>query len=434
MVASGYAVYMAEQKEQEVRKMKNKSLGFSIAGSFIIILFMLFINYTTSPGFPWFIYPVFAVLWWPIGVYTYQRGGVKFITIIGSLLIILFFIIVNLTTSPEFKWCIFPIYAVLWWPIGVFLGKKPKLMSIIGAVLTIGFFLTVNIMTGFSHPWFVYPAFAVLWWPVSVLIGKGHAKLFSTLGFLLISGFILTVNLVTSPSHLWFVHVIYLVLWWPLSVFLAKRKTIKIYSLTASLLSILYFAIINLLLTPDVFWFLYIVFPLILWPVLMYTEKEAGSLSVAIMGCITGISYYTILNVFMSPGHPWVLYLILPLVWWPVAIMFKKIAKNILFLFISLTIFIAYYSILNVFVSPGYPWSLYLIYPYAWAVLGMYFGTRHKAFALSVAATIVTAIFVSIMNIVLTPNTIWAVFPIFAILWWPMSIYFFKVRKNKDNT
>lgn len=414
--------------------MKNKSLGFSVAGSLIIILFMLFINYTTSPGFPWFIFPVFAVLWWPIGVYTYQRGGVKFITVVGTLLTILFFIIVNLTTSPGFKWCIFPIYAVIWWPIGVFLGKKPKLMSVTGAVLTIGFFFTINIMTGFSHPWFIYPAFAVIWWPLAVLIGKGHPKLFSVLGFVLISGFMLTVNLVTSPSYLWFIHVVYPALWWPLTIFLAKRNTIRAYSMIASLLTIAYLAITNLMLTPDNLWFLYTVFPLILWPALMYTERQAGSLPVAIMGSITGIAYYTILNIFMSPGHPWFLYLILPIIWWPVTVMFKKVAKNILFLFISMTIFTAYYSILNVFVSPGHPWSLYLIYPYAWAAIGMYFGTRRRWFALSVAAFIITTVFVSIMNFVLTPNTVWAVFPIFAILWWPMSIYFFKVRKNKDNT
>ena len=114
--------------------------------------------------------------------------------------------------------------------------------------------------------------------------------------------------------------------------------------------------------------------------------------------------------------------------------MFGKATKKIAVLFISISVFMLYYSLLNIFVSPGYPWSLYLLYPYAWAAIGMYFGIRRKAFALSIAATLITAVFVSIMNLVLTPNTIWAVFPIFTILWWPMSLYFFKIRNRKQQS
>lgn len=412
--------------------MKNKALGFSLAGSLLIILFMLFINYTTSPGFPWFIYPVFAVLWWPLGVYTAQRGGVKFITVAGSLLTIVFFIIVNLTTSPGFLWCIFPIFGVLWWPMGVFLGKRGKMFSIVASSVFIGFFLLINVMTGFGHPWFIYPAFVILWWPLSVMIGRGHAKLYSVLGFVLITGFFLIINLVTSPQYLWFIHIAYPTIWWPLSVFLAKKKTIQLYSLIVSLITIAYFAGTNLSLNPENLWFLYTVFPIILWPAIMYTGKQAASLPAAIIGSLTGITYYIVLNIFMSPGHPWILYLVLPLVWWPVTIMFRSIAKKMVFMFLSITVFMLYYSLLNIFVSPGYPWSLYLLYPYAWAVIGMYYGIRRKGFALSIAATLITAVFVSIMNFVLTPNTIWAIFPIFAILWWPLSLYFFKVRNRKS--
>ena len=411
--------------------MKNKVLGFSIAGSILIILFMLFINYTTSPGFPWFIYPAFAALWWPMGVYTAQKGGVKFISIAGPLLAIAFFITVNLTTSPGFLWCIFPIFGVLWWPMSVFLGRRVKLFSIVGAVMLIGFFFLVNLMTGFGHPWFIYPAFGIIWWPLAVLVGRGHAKLFSVLGFLLITGFFVTVNLVTSPGHIWFIHPVFGAAWWPLSVFLARRNTIKVYSLMATLMIIAYLVITNLLLTPGLLWCLYVIFPLILWPSLMFMEKQAASLPVAIIGSLTGIVYYLMLNIFMSPGHPWILYLALPLIWWPVVIMFKKVASNIGFLFVSITVFIAYYGLLNIFVSPGHPWSLYLIYPYAWAVIGMYYGRRRKAFALSIAATLITAVFVAIINFIYTPNTIWAIFPVFAIIWWPLSLYFFKIRGKK---
>lgn len=411
--------------------MNKKALGFSITGSVIIILFMLFINFTTSPGFPWFIYPAFAALWWPLGVFAAQKGGARFMAIAGPLLSAAFFIAVNLTTSPGFLWCVFPIFGLLWWPLGYFLGRKIKIFSLISAVLVIGFFLLVNVMTGFGHPWFIYPAFGIIWWPLAVLVGRGRAKLFSLLGFLLIAGFFITVNLVTSPGDLWFIHTVFAAAWWPLSVFLARRRTIKVYSLMASLMTIAYLVVLNLVYSPGTLWCLYSVFPLVMWPAIMYMERQAASLPVAIAGSLTGIVYYLMLNIFMSPGHPWILYLALPLVWWPVAIMFRKIAANAGFLLAGMTVFIIYYGLLNIFISPGHPWSLYLIYPYAWAVIGMYYGRRKKAFALSIAATVITAAFVTVINFIYTPNTIWAIFPVFAIVWWPLSLYFFSVRSSK---
>jgi len=45
------------------------NLWFSIWGSALIIGLMLFINFYYSPGTIWFVYPVFAVLWWPLGMF-----------------------------------------------------------------------------------------------------------------------------------------------------------------------------------------------------------------------------------------------------------------------------------------------------------------------------------------------------------------------------
>ena len=42
------------------------NMWFSIWGALLIIAFLFFINYTTSWGYPWFIYPTFGVLWWPL--------------------------------------------------------------------------------------------------------------------------------------------------------------------------------------------------------------------------------------------------------------------------------------------------------------------------------------------------------------------------------
>ncbi|MGE7842777.1 permease prefix domain 1-containing protein [Lysinibacillus sp. NPDC093712] len=42
---------------------------------------------------------------------------------------------------------------------------------------------------------------------------------------------------------------------------------------------------------------------------------------------------------------------------------------------------------------------------------------------------LITAFFIFI-NLYYTPNTIWAIYPIFAILWWPLSMYFVWSRKK----
>lgn len=44
-------------------------LWFSIWGAALIIGFLFFINYTTSWGHPWFVYPTFGVLWWPLATF-----------------------------------------------------------------------------------------------------------------------------------------------------------------------------------------------------------------------------------------------------------------------------------------------------------------------------------------------------------------------------
>ncbi|MBC1493092.1 permease prefix domain 1-containing protein [Listeria booriae] len=42
------------------------------------------------------------------------------LSIWGSALLIILFIVVNVMYSPDVLWCIFPIFAVLWWPLSMF--------------------------------------------------------------------------------------------------------------------------------------------------------------------------------------------------------------------------------------------------------------------------------------------------------------------------
>jgi len=58
----------ADEDGAKPKKKRNHAyrLWFSIAGSALIIGLMVFINLYYSPFTIWFVYPVFAVLWWPL--------------------------------------------------------------------------------------------------------------------------------------------------------------------------------------------------------------------------------------------------------------------------------------------------------------------------------------------------------------------------------
>ncbi|MBP3967175.1 permease prefix domain 1-containing protein [Paenibacillus lignilyticus] len=48
------------------RKQYGLHLGFSLWGSGLIVALMLFINVYYTPNAIWFVYPTFAVAWWPL--------------------------------------------------------------------------------------------------------------------------------------------------------------------------------------------------------------------------------------------------------------------------------------------------------------------------------------------------------------------------------
>ncbi|WP_019122687.1 permease prefix domain 1-containing protein [Brevibacillus massiliensis] len=53
------------------KNMAKINLGFSIWGSALIIALFTFINFYYTPDNIWFVYPTFAVLWWPLSMFFY---------------------------------------------------------------------------------------------------------------------------------------------------------------------------------------------------------------------------------------------------------------------------------------------------------------------------------------------------------------------------
>lgn len=57
-------------------KSRKLNLEYSIWGSLLIIGLFVFINFYYSPQVIWFVYPTFAVLWWPLSMY-YRYSKLK---------------------------------------------------------------------------------------------------------------------------------------------------------------------------------------------------------------------------------------------------------------------------------------------------------------------------------------------------------------------
>ena len=69
---------MGEPHNKNFNAPKN-ALWFSIVGSIIFIALAVFINLYYSPRYIWYIYPAFAVIWWPLSVFFFGnwRKGKK---------------------------------------------------------------------------------------------------------------------------------------------------------------------------------------------------------------------------------------------------------------------------------------------------------------------------------------------------------------------
>ncbi len=319
---------MTESDQKE--KNRRYALGFSVAGSLIIILLMMFINYSTNGRFPWFIFPTYAVLWWPIGVF--------------------------------------------------FAGRNSgKILSLVGSFITILLLFLTNYLTSWNFPWFLFPSFAILWWPISVFFGSKNEKLFSLIGSAIMAVFFILTNLITSPAVLWFYYPLFALIWWPLSVFFAKPKTIKAYSIIGALMIAAFLTLENFLRTPGCFWALFAYFPLVMWPTSVLLGKRLGRLSIALAGSLAGILYYLILNLFVFKGFPWVIFPVYALLWWPMSVAFAKRGRELIF---------------------------------------------------SIAGSVLTGALLITLNSITTPGSIWAVYPLFAIAWWPLSVYYFIYRRS----
>ena len=101
------------------------SLAFSIWGAILITALFLFVNFYYTPNIIWFVYPLFAVIWWPMTMFfhwIHNKNDVhvgltfsvcSFILITGLLLFI------NIYYTPDVIWSVYPVFGVIWWPLAM---------------------------------------------------------------------------------------------------------------------------------------------------------------------------------------------------------------------------------------------------------------------------------------------------------------------------
>ncbi|MET1249775.1 hypothetical protein ABWW58_13435 [Sporolactobacillus sp. STCC-11] len=140
--------------------------SFSYYVSVSVIMYYVMLNIFFEPRFPWCIFPIFALVWWPLSISLASRP--RMLGVLGAGWTIIFFAVLNMITTPDLLWAIHPIFVTIWWPLSVYLAKKPFRFAVVGAVLTITYFSIINYMLTPDQLWAVYPAFAIVWWPLSV--------------------------------------------------------------------------------------------------------------------------------------------------------------------------------------------------------------------------------------------------------------------------
>lgn len=191
--------------------------------------------------------------------------------------------------------------------------------------------------------------------------------------------FLVALNFFLTPMLDWSIYPCIALLLWPLSMYFVYRQNLKQFAWFTSLVFLILLTVINLRETPDVLWVLYAAYPLVFWPVFTMLGRRAYTMTAAVIGAVVTSLYYALLNIAFSPDAPWVIAIIFAVGWWP---------------------------------------------------LSLYHARKRSFFTYSVQASIWVSAFMIGMNWAFSPSVIWAIYPIFAVVWWPLSMYFFRAKNH----
>ena len=211
------------------------------------------------------------------------------------------------------------------------------------------------------------------------------------------------------------------------------NKIDKYFLLSGSIMTILFFVIVNLFTGADYPWSIYPLFAILIGTTSVIFGVAERYKQQAIF--ISGLSIVLLLliNVMHSPSFPWFLFAVYPILWWPILVSLGERAKSIQIAIIGSMCTIVYYFILNMFFAPNYLWFIYPTFLVLWWPLSIFHTQRKTFYIYSVHGSVLISLFFIIVNLISSPGTVWAIYPIFAVLWWPLSMYYFYNKKENKS-
>lgn len=195
--------------------------------------------------------------------------------------------------------------------------------------------------------------------------------------------------------------------------------------MAGSVLTIVFLMVVNFLTTTHYPWFIYPSVLLLLLPLGIYSLIAKKQTLFSLVGSLVLFIVLLLENYMKTPDYPWFLYAVAPLILWPVLVLLGKRNGNMIVAVGVSILFILYYVLLNIYLAPSYPWSIFPAFVILWWPLSVYHAKRRSYFAYSIQATIFISLFFISVNLFFSPNEVWAVYPIFAVLWWPLSMFYF---------
>lgn len=408
--------------------------GFTLTGSAMTAVFLIIVNLQNSPWHLWFLYVIYPLALWPAVVHFTRRGKYKGLSICGGILTIAYLIALNVLESPEHPWYLYACFPLLWWPVTIFMGKKAGTLAYawIASIVTIVYYAALNVFISPGFPWAICPAFAVLWWPLSLFFARrrawvGYAAAMSLWTIL----FLFALNLAASPGFLWAAIPSAAILWWPVTMFFAKRKAWVGYAVAGALMLIGGFTALNVFLSPHVVWAIYPVFAVLWWPMSVLFAKYKRWVGYSIAGALLFSIFITAVNWITSPGTLWSVFPVFAILWWPMTMIFARRKNWVGYSITATALLIAFFAVINRLTSPGTVWAIYPVFAVLWWPMTMLFARYKNWLGYAVAGAALISAFLVGVNLLVSPGVLWSAFPVFAVLWWPLAVYFFKYRKMK---
>lgn len=134
--------------------MYKSNIGFALVGSLLSIVFFIAVNLLTSPGYIWWIYPAFVLLMWPMSVYYWNKRKQQQYAVFASTMIIVLIVVINVLHSPAYVWFWYAVYPVIWWPIALYVGRKIRTLgfALLGSGSTILYYTLLNVLLSPGYP------------------------------------------------------------------------------------------------------------------------------------------------------------------------------------------------------------------------------------------------------------------------------------------